>query len=143
MIGVVVRQVLVIPDFPSPALARVMSPNGTAHWRDKQRAAAQIVEYLKVAVLMRVVPLTPMAPPVHATYRWIVPDRRHRDIDNHHGSRVVKVVQDWLVARGVLPAGDHSTVLTSHTEIVYEKGQRRMEIVLTPAAEGQAAQGGG
>lgn len=130
-------QTLVVEDFPSPELALTLSPNGRAHWAVRQKAKNVVRDAVWTAWVTRQFELVPVHPPVHVTYRWIVPDRKHRDIDNA-STGVVKVAQDTLVRLGMLPGGDHSTVLTSHTEIVYEKGQRRLEIVLTPLTEQRA-----
>ena len=120
-------QTLIIPDFPSVDIARTLSPNGRAHWVARQKAKESVAEAVWAAWVSRQDELRPMPPPVHVTYRWIVPDRRHRDLDNH-GTGVVKVVQDTLVRLKLLPGGDHSTALTSTVEIVYEKHQRRLEV---------------
>lgn len=126
-------QTLIVPDFPSPALARTLSPNGRAHWNVRQKAKKAVRDAVWAAWVVRQDELRPVPPPAHVTYRWIVPDRRHRDFDNH-STGVVKTTQDWLVARGILPGGDHTTALTSHVEIVYEKGRRAFEIVLAPTS---------
>lgn len=128
-------QRLVLLDFPVPAIARSLSPNGRVHWAEKARAADAV--RLAVWLAVETQPLTPPPPPVHIVWRWIVPDRRRRDVDNH-STGVIKVAQDHLVKLGVL-AADHSEVVTSHTEIVYERGSRRLEIELRPvSSEGPA-----
>jgi hypothetical protein len=119
-------QTVILDDFPLPEIARTLSPNGRAHWRTKSRAADVVRKNVWVAVMTQ--GIRPVPPPVHVTWRWIVPDRRRRDQDNH-GTGVVKVAQDRLVSLGIL-AADHSDALTGHVEIVYERGARRLEIVL-------------
>ncbi len=126
-------QRLFLPDFPSPAIARTLSPNGRAHWGAKRRAQIDVETVIWIALNRLDCPLMPIAPPAHVTYRWIVPDRRRRDLDNH-GTGVVKVIQDYLVKYGILPGGDHAEALTSRVEIVYEKGRRALEIILEPAS---------
>lgn len=123
-------QTIVLLDFPAPDIARALSPNGRAHWAAKKRAKTEVRTALWEA-LTRARP-RPTAPPVLVRYRWVVPDRKKRDLDNH-STGVVKAVQDYLVQEGLFPGGDHSTALTSQVEIVYEKGQRRLEIVIEPA----------
>lgn len=130
-----IQQVLVLDNFPSPDVSRCLSPNGRAHWRLRQVAKEAVVEAVWAAWVSRQDELHPVPPPAHVTYRWIMPDRRHRDLDNH-GTGVVKAVQDTLVRLKLLPGGDHSTALTSTVEIVYEKGSRRMEIAMRGAYDG-------
>ena len=128
-------QTLVIPDFPSVEIARALSPNGRAHWRERAAWRAVVREAVWAAWVYRQDELRPVHPPARVTYRWIVPDRRARDLDNH-GTGVTKSVQDTLVRLKLLPGGDHSTALTSTVEIIYEKGIRRMEIEMRGAYDG-------
>jgi hypothetical protein len=124
-------QIIVLVDFPRPEIARTLSANGRAHWGTKLRATSVVLDYLHAALARQYV--WSMAPPVRVTYRWIVPTRTKRDQDNHHGSGVVKAIQDALVRHNVLLGGDHSEALESSVEIVYEKGRRALEIVLEEA----------
>jgi len=70
--------------------------------------------------------------PVRITYRWVMPDRRRRDLDNH-STGVVKVVQDCLARLGLIDADDTSCVVASATQIVVEKGRRALIVVIDPA----------
>lgn len=127
-------QWIVLEDFPSPEIARTLSPNGRAHFGTVIRAKKSVRERIVAAV--HVQEPFPVAPPARVLYRWIVPDNRRRDLDNH-GTGVVKVIQDSLVKLGVLPGGDHSEALTSRVEIVVQKYRRAMEICLEPVSAGR------
>lgn len=124
---------LVLPDFPLPEISRALSPNGRVHWAERKRARDVVQNAVWEAWVSRQDEVTPVPPPAHVTYRWIVPDRKARDLDNH-STGVVKAAQDTLVRLKLLPGGDHAAALTSTVEIVYEKGQRRLEIVLEHTA---------
>lgn len=124
------EQWLVFEDFPSTAIARALSPNGRAHWASRERAANAVKAC--VAVYVRQYEPFPVRAPATVLYRWVFPDHRKRDLDNH-GTGVIKKIQDTLVQEGVLPDGDHSDVLTSRVEIVVQKGRRALEIRLAPA----------
>lgn len=71
---------------------------------------------------------------VRITYRWVMPDRRRRDLDNHT-TGVVKAVQDALVTHTLIDADDTSCVIGIETQIVYEKGRRALEIAIEPVEE--------
>ena len=127
-------QRLILEDFPPVDLARALSSNGRAHWAVRQKAKKAVQIAVWEAWVCRQDDLVPVPPPARVTYRWIVPDRKERDIDNHHGSGVVKACQDALVKLvKLLPGGDHATALTSSVEIVYEKGRRALVIEIEPA----------
>lgn len=123
---------LIVPDFPSVEIARALSPNGRPHWAERNKAKKAVRDAVWAAWVCRRDELPPMPPPVHVTYRWIVPDRIKRDLDNH-STGTTKAAQDFLVRQKLLPGGDHSTALTSTVEIVYERGQRRFEIEIVTA----------
>lgn len=122
-------QTLVIEDFPQPDVARVLSPNGRAHWTAKKKAREAVAEIVVLSMLTQ--RLGAMDGRVPITYRWIVPDQRKRDLDNH-STGVVKVVQDTLVRHELIEADDTSCLVSTTTEIVYQRGRRALEIVLTP-----------
>lgn len=128
-------QWIVLEDFPSTEVARTLSPNGRAHFGSVIRAKKAVRDRIVAAVHMQ--EPFPVAPPARVLYRWIVPDKRKRDLDNH-GTGVVKVIQDSLVRLGVLPGGDHAEVLTSRVEIVVQKYRRAMEICAEPIDDAPA-----
>jgi Holliday junction resolvase RusA-like endonuclease len=130
--GVSGVQTLVLRDFPDVKTARTLSPNGRAHWATRKRARERVETLVGVSIFEQRLSDALLGWPVRIVYRWVVPDRRKRDLDNH-GTGVVKVVQDCLVRLGMIDADDATCVVEAKTEIVYEKGQRRLEIVLEPA----------
>ena len=120
-------QRLVLEDFPDPKLARALSPNGRVHWASRKRAR-ELVEWIVANAIFDQHLHDGMAyGPVRITYRWICPDRRKRDLDNH-STGVVKVVQDSLVASGLLVADDTSVVTSIAVEVSVERGRRALVI---------------
>jgi Holliday junction resolvase RusA-like endonuclease len=83
-----------------------------------------------VAALARCHGLRPMTEPVEVTFRWTVPDRRRRDIDNLAANGIAKAVLDALVEGGWLVDDSTQHVTQVRTEVVYEKWQRRLEVIL-------------
>lgn len=132
------RQTLILDDFPDPDVARTLSPNGRAHWRDKQKAG-QVVYWTVIAALQRQ-PITPMTGRVVLRPTFVFPQHRRRDDDNL-ATGVMKVVRDALVARGVLADDSTKHVRQEPVQVVVRRGQRRLEIVLASAA-GPADSGG-
>lgn len=130
----VVAQTLVLDAFPPPAISRALSPNGRAHWAAKKRARERVEMIVGAAIITQRLTDELCGGRVRITYRWIFPDRRKRDLDNH-STGVVKVVQDCLVRLGMIDADDTSCVVGLNTEVVYEKGRRALEIVIEPAGE--------
>lgn len=133
-------QTLVLADFPDPKLARALSPNGRAHWATKKRARDIIEWIVGQAIFEQRLTDELLGRQVRITYRWVLPDRRRRDLDNH-STGVVKVVQDCLVRLGLIDADDTSCVVGISTEIVYERGARRLEITVAPATPGSGVEG--
>lgn len=127
-------QTLVLDDFPDPALARALSPNGRAHWAAKRKAREMVEWVVGIAICEQRLTDELLGERVRITYRWIVPDRRRRDLDNHT-TGVVKVVQDCLVRLGMIDADDSSCVVDVATEIMYERGSRRLEVTIEPSGE--------
>ena len=124
-------QRLVLEGFPSPLLARSLSPNGRVHWgvRDKARRMVQIVV---VAEVQRS-GMRPAAGPLQVTFRYIRPTRGRVDLDNL-STGVSKACLDSLVRAGVLVDDDSRHVVELRAEAVYEKGRRALEIILEGAA---------
>ena len=123
-------QRLVIADFPSPDVARALSPNGRAHWTT-QRAARQAVASRVVVEATRA-GLRPVDGPVRLTFRYVFPVRRTRDVDNWT-SGVTKAAIDALVRGRWIAADDSEHVMAVTVEPAVERGRRRLEIALTPA----------
>lgn len=123
-------QWLVLEDFPDPALARALSPNGRAHWGGKDRAKKRVAAVVAGQSIAQ--GIDPMPSPVRLTFRWIFPNRRRRDIDNL-STGVVKVVIDSLVRHGTLVDDDSTHVVAVTAEAVYERGRRALEIAMEAA----------
>lgn len=122
---------------PPIAVAR-LSPNARAqsHW-PRTRARQEVMEH--TSVVARVQELRPVREPVEITFRWVVPNRIKRDIDNLAGNGVVKAVLDALVADAYLVDDSSRYVTAVRTEMVHEMGSRRLEIVIAPAPAAPAA----
>lgn len=125
-------QTLILDGFPSPPVARALSPNGRAHWRRKQDAR-KIVE-ANVSAWLVIQKIRPMTGRVVLRPRFVFPVHRRRDDDNL-ATGVMKAVRDVLVAQGILADDSTQHVRQEPVEVVVEKGQRRLEIVLAPAGE--------
>ena len=123
-------QTLVLEDLPRPDVARALSPNGRTHWAAKKKVRESVAELVVLSMLRQ--QLGAIDGRVRITYRWIVPDRRKRDLDNH-STGVVKVVQDTMVRHGLIEADDTSCLVSTTTEIAYQRGRRALEITLEVA----------
>ncbi len=120
--------VLVLEDFPQPATARALSPNGRVHWAPKRIARLSVVDHVTVAALRS--GLQRLRAPVTLHVVYTVPDHRHRDQDNYT-TGVLKVAIDTLVRGGWLPDGDDTEHLhIEPVEVVVQKGRRALELRL-------------
>lgn len=128
-------QTLTLEDFPQPALARALSPNGRAHWATKKKARETVEWIVGNAIFEQRLTDELLGGQVRITYRWVFPDRRRRDLDNH-STGVVKSLQDCFVRVGLIDADDTSCVVGSTTEITVERGRRALVVTLEPAATG-------
>jgi Holliday junction resolvase RusA-like endonuclease len=118
-------QVLILDGYPTQEQQEVLGPNsGSRRWRVAEMRSAVQVE---TGIEARRQRITPVAPPVFAMFRFVVPDRSRRDWDNY--ALICKPVQDGLVKAGIL-VGDHYAVLTAQVSFRVEKGRRALEIVL-------------
>lgn len=124
-------QRLVLEDFPQPALARALSPNGRAHWGVEKRAKDAVA--VVVVAGIRTSGLRPVGGPVRLTCRWVFPTRARRDLDNL-STGVVKRLIDVLREQEILADDDSRHVVELRVEAVYEKGRRALEIVMEEAA---------
>jgi Holliday junction resolvase RusA-like endonuclease len=95
------------------------------------------------SIVARVQGLRPVRVPVEVTFRWVVPNRIKRDIDNLAGNGVVKAVLDALVEDKYLVDDSSRYVVAVHTEMVHEMGSRRLEIVIAPAEQARDGRDGG
>lgn len=129
-------QTLILDGYPSPEQATMLGPNrGSRRWGV---AAARAEIHARVVIEARGQGIVPVAPPVHVTYRYVVPTRTHRDWDNY--ALIAKPCQDGLVKAGILIGGDHFEALTASVMFRVEKGRRALEIVIEPAAARPTAQ---
>lgn len=118
---------LVLPNFPSPDVARALSPNGRKHWSAKKTAREWVAA--RVALALHLHPVPPVTGRARLAIRWVFPQERKRDLDNHT-TGVVKALIDALVQAQVLSADDSAHLELAPVEIVVERGQRRMELTL-------------
>jgi Holliday junction resolvase RusA-like endonuclease len=123
-------QTLTVDDFPTPDIARVLSPNGRVHWAAKNRARAWVATM--VACAAREQRLRPVDGPVRLLFRYVFPDKRQRDVDNLT-TGVTKAAIDALVRGAWLAADDSEHVTEVKAEAVVVKGRRCLEIVIDPA----------
>ena len=128
-------QTIVVQGFPSPPVARALSPNGRAHWAQRQSCRQIVAANVSAAIVMQ--RTRPVSGPVRLTFRYVFPERRRRDVDNLT-TGVTKAAIDTLVRLGVLAADDSKHVLSVTVEPVVERRARRLEIVIEPApSDGQ------
>lgn len=123
-------QTLVIP-LTAKTVQR-LSPNGRGqvHWvRTKERE--RVMETVRMTALAQ--RLRPMREVVRVTFRWVVPDRRARDLDNLAASGCVKATLDSLVKGEWLVDDSTRYVSEVRTEVVYEKGRRALVVILEAA----------
>ena len=132
-------QRLILDGFPSPYMVARLGPNsGTINRYGLGRLRKDVQGYVKIAVTRQ--GIRPVAPPVTVTLRYVMPDARHRDVDNF--AAIGKPVVDGLVRSGIL-AGDNAARLTQRVEFVKEPGARRLEIVIAPAPHSSSGAPGG
>jgi Holliday junction resolvase RusA-like endonuclease len=127
-----VRQVLVLEPL-DPGLVRQLSANGRAqsHW-PRTNARNRVMRL--VLASLRLHEWQPFTVPVAATFRWIVPTRGRRDIDNLASNGIVKAVLDALVKHQYLIDDSYTYVTSVHTELEYQRGRRALEITLEALA---------
>lgn len=116
---------LVLEDFPQPAVARVLSPNGRAHWAVRKLARESVSE--RIAVEARRCGLERMRGLVEIQPVWTFPRKGRHDPDNL-STGVLKVVLDSLV-RGWWLADDSQVHVRLMPPVVrVERGVRRLEL---------------
>lgn len=126
-----VKQTLVLVDFPRPDIARILSPNGRAHWRAKYAAVAS-VDHLVTSIAL-IQKLQPMQGFITIEPRFIYPVSRKRDDDNL-ATGVMKVVRDVLVKRGYLLADDMEHLRQLPVVVRVEKGRRALVLEFVETA---------
>lgn len=119
-----------------PSLVRQLSANGRAqsHWPKTNARNRVMTTVYTLALRAGWVRFTE---PVTATFRWIVPDRRARDLDNLASNGIVKAALDALKdskdRQGWIVDDSSKYVTEVRTEMAYEKGRRALEITLEVA----------
>jgi hypothetical protein len=132
------RQTLILDNFPSVADVKILGPNsGTANRYALSKARKRVHARVWAAVLRQ--GIYRVAPPVHVTLRYVMPDEKHRDADNF--AAIGKPVIDGLVKAQIL-AGDNAARLTQRIEFVKERGARRLEVLLEPLGPAPAREEG-
>jgi hypothetical protein len=133
------RQTLILDGYPTPEQATMLGPNrGSRRWGV---AATRAEIQGRVAIEAHAQGIVAVRPPVHITYRYVVPTRTHRDWDNY--ALIAKPCQDGLVKAGILIGGDHFDALTATVVFQVVKGMRRLEIVIAPAEQARDGRAGG
>lgn len=122
------NQVLVIPDFPHPTVARVLSPNGRLNRLSKEYRKARLVVIDNVTVYALKQDLKHMHGRWRMTPYFVFPDHRKRDDDNL-ATGVMKLARDTLVSGGWLEADDAAHLLQERPNISVEKGVRHLRLV--------------
>lgn len=119
-------QTLVLPDFPQPAVARVLSPNGgRAHWATAKRAKDAV--QLLVAETALKDGLERMHGFVVMQPIWTFPTHGRHDPDNL-GTGVLKAVLDALVRGRWLEDDSTKHVRLMPPEVRVVKGVRALEL---------------
>lgn len=110
-----------------PSLVRALSANGRSqsHW-PKTNARNRVMAGFYGAA--RAQGLKPPAWPVAVRFRWIVPTRGRRDLDNLASNGIQKAVLDSLVKGGWLPDDSSEHITAVLTEMEYQKGRRALVI---------------
>ena len=119
-------QTLVLWDFPRPDVARLLSPNGRAHWAAKRKARLSVMDHVVVAGITS--GLKVMWGGMVTLYpTFVYPDHRKRDDDNL-ATGVMKAVRDSLVQAQWLEADDLEHLRQMPVEVRVEKGHRSLEL---------------
>lgn len=132
------RLVLMLEGAPRPVDARVLGPNGRAHWATKRTARSRLQLQVWVAARMQYpAEALPRFARARITYRLTVPQRRRRDADNFLGG-AGKAMTDALVGLAVVPDDDTAHVEHAPVEWIVARGQRRVEIVVEALGGGES-----
>lgn len=122
------RQTVVL-DRLDPQVVGRLSPNGRSqsHWPRTNARNRVMAAFYAAAVAQG---LERPCGPVRVTFRWIVPTKARRDLDNLASNGVVKGCLDSLVRGGWLPDDSSEHVREVRTEMAYEKGRRSLVVVI-------------
>ena len=117
-----------------PKLVSRLSANSRSqsHWPRTNAKNSVKVRVFSEAVRQQ---LPKFTVPVTVTFRWIVPTRGRRDLDNLASNGIVKGALDALVEGRWLADDSSQWVRAVNTEMAYEKGRRALEITFEPAKE--------
>jgi Holliday junction resolvase RusA-like endonuclease len=126
-------QSLTLSDFPQPALASTLSPNGRAHWGARLSAREKVAT--RVATAVRWFGTRAVVGPVRLTFVWVFPRGGRHDLDNLIGSGVTKAAIDTLVRLGVLADDSSQHVVSIAAEVRVERGRRALEIRIEPLGD--------
>lgn len=116
---------LVLEDFPQPAVAAVLSPNGRAHWAVRKDAKNLVYSYVVTCALRDSLPR--MRGFVVIQPVWTFPTRQRHDPDNL-GTGVFKACLDALVRGRWLEDDSTNHVRLLPAEVHVVKGVRRLEL---------------
>lgn len=124
-------QTLRVDDFPSPGLARALSPNGRVHWARRAEAKRAVARHIAAAAVLQ--GIGAVDGPVRVSFRWVFPTNGRHDIDNLIATS--KPIIDALVTAGILEDDDSRHVVAVSADVAVEKGRRALEITLARAGE--------
>lgn len=115
---------LTLTDFPRPAVARVLSPNGRAeHWAIRRQARLDVYERVWANAKMQNLPRMRGLVTVQPTFTY--PEQRRRDQDNLC-TGVLKATLDSLVKGGWLEDDSSEYVRLEPPVIRVEPGRRAL-----------------
>jgi Holliday junction resolvase RusA-like endonuclease len=119
-----------------PKLVQRLSANGRSqsHW-PRTNARNDVMARVIYQALYQQLPK--FATPVTVLFRWVVPTRGRRDLDNLASNGIVKATLDSLVEGKWLPDDSSQWVREVRTEMVYERGRRALEVEIEPASNEQ------
>jgi hypothetical protein len=119
-------QTLLIEDWPSKELVRMLNPNsGDSHWGAKQPAKKQVDDVVFAAV--RKQDIRPVRDFAIIRPTFIVPDAIRRDDDNY-ATGVLKRARDCLVRLRILPGDDFDRLRQCPVVFSVERGRRALKL---------------
>ena len=112
-----------IRDFPRPAVARSLSPNGRAHWAQAHLARTAVHQRVWVEAFTQQLPKMSGLVTIRPTFTY--PQERHRDQDNLC-TGVLKAALDGLVRGGWLQDDSSEYVRLEPPVVNVEPGVRSL-----------------
>jgi len=114
---------LTLRDFPRPAVARSLSPNGRVHWAQAHLARTAVHQRVWVEAFTQQLPKMAGLVTIRPTFTY--PQERRRDQDNLC-TGVLKAALDGLVRGGWLEDDSHDHVRLEPPVVNVEHGKRSL-----------------